>query len=135
MRALWTTAGLACVGIGAVGVVLPLLPTVPFMLLAAFCFARGSDRFHDWLMNHPRFGPPIKDWRAHGAISRKGKVAATVAILAALGISLILGVATKFLLIQCAVLSCVLLFIHTRPHGPGSKAATPGTSPGTRPGR
>lgn len=118
MRALWALAGWASFGLGLIGVVVPLLPTVPFMILAAFCFARGSDRFHDWLVNDPRFGPAIQDWRAHGAISRKGKVAATVAILAALGLSLAMGVGAHILLIQCVVLSCVLIFIHTRPHGP-----------------
>ena len=132
MRMLWTAAGLASFVIGAIGVVVPLLPTVPFMLLAAFCFARGSQRFHDWLVDHPRFGPAIRDWRAHGAISKRGKVMATVAILAALGISLVLGVPGHLILIQCVVLSCVLIFIHTCPHGPGDKAATPGASPGTR---
>ena len=113
--------------------VVPLLPTVPFMILAAFCFARGSDRFHDWLVHHPRFGPAIQDWRSHGAISRKGKVAATVAILAALSLSLIIGVPTHVLLIQCGVLSCVLIFIHTRPHGPsGGKVVQPSASSNAR---
>lgn len=118
MRTLWTLAGFASFGLGALGVLVPLLPTVPFMLLAAFCFARGSDRFHDWLVNHPRFGPAIQDWRAHGAISRRGKVAATAAIMVALGISLAMGVPGHVLALQCVVLSCVLVFIHTRPHGP-----------------
>ena len=68
MRRLWTIAGWTAFGFGVLGVALPLLPTVPFMLLAAFCFARGSDRFHHWLMNHSRFGPQIHDWYAAGVI-------------------------------------------------------------------
>ncbi|MEM1160041.1 MAG: YbaN family protein, partial [Pseudomonadota bacterium] len=71
MKILWTLAGWAAFGLGLLGAALPLLPTVPFMLLAAFCFARGSERFHRWLMNHPRFGPGIRDWQAHRAISRR----------------------------------------------------------------
>jgi uncharacterized membrane protein YbaN (DUF454 family) len=52
------------------GVVLPMMPTTPFLLLATFAFARSSLRLHDWLVAHPRLGPPINDWRAHGAVSR-----------------------------------------------------------------
>ena len=118
MRHLWTMAGLSAVGLGFVGVWLPLLPTVPFMLLAAFCFARGSDRFHTWLMTHPRFGPAIRDWQTHGAISRSGKRAAMVAIAAGVLISVILGVAPWALGLQAVVLTMVATFILTRPDGP-----------------
>lgn len=105
-------------GLGAVGAFLPLLPTVPLMLLAAFCFARGSDRFHRWLMDHPRFGPPIHDWQAHRAISRPAKRAAVAAIALAFGASVAAGVAAWVLAVQAVVLTGVLAFILTRPHGP-----------------
>ena len=118
MRILWTIAGWLAFGAGVIGVFLPLLPTVPFMLLAAFCFARGSERFHDWLLAHPRFGKPIHDWRAHGSISRRGKVAAMAAILAAFGMSVLLGVKAYVLGIQAVVLTGVVIFILTRPDGP-----------------
>jgi len=120
MRLLWTLAGWAAFGLGLIGAFLPLLPTVPFMLLAAFCFARGSDRFHAWLMNHPRFGPAIHDWQKHGAISKRGKIAAVAAISAALVMSLVIGVRPMILGIQAVVMACVLLFILTRPDGPKS---------------
>ena len=118
MRLLWTIAGWGAFGLGLLGVFLPLLPTVPFMILAAFCFARGSERFHDWLVNHPRFGPAIQDWRAHGAISRRGKVFAVGGIAMAFGMSLLLGVKTSVLIIQAVVLCAVAVFILTRPDGP-----------------
>jgi uncharacterized membrane protein YbaN (DUF454 family) len=118
VRHLWTAGGVVSFGVGAVGVFLPLLPTVPFMLLAAFCFARGSEAFHRWLLAHPRFGPPVRDWRANGAISRRGKRAAVAAMAASLGISFLLGVPAHGLAIQAAVLACVLAFILTRPDGP-----------------
>lgn len=115
VRAAWFTAGLVALGLGLVGVVLPLLPTVPFMLLAAVCFARSSDAMHDWLVDHPAFGPAIRDWRANGAISRRGKRAAFLAMGAAFGLSLALGVPAHLLALQGAVLACVALFIWSRP--------------------
>ncbi len=118
MRTLWLIGGCTSFALGAVGAVLPLLPTVPFMLLAAFCFARSSDRFHDWLMEHPRFGQPIADWREHGAITRRAKAWAMAALAASFGISLAVGVAAWALALQAAALSLVALFILTRPDGP-----------------
>ena len=118
MRAIWLILGCLAVALGAIGVVLPLLPTVPFLLLATFCFARSSDRLHDWLLTHPRFGPPIRDWQAHGAIRRRVKLLATVSIAAVLAISLGLRLPAHLIMIQMAVLSLVLLFIWTRPEGP-----------------
>lgn len=123
MRGLWTLAGGASLALGIIGVFLPLLPTVPFVLLAAFCFARGSERFHDWLVEHPRFGPAIRDWRETGAISRKGKLAAVLGIFAAFGISLALGVRPSILVVQGVVLTGVLCFILTRPDGRADRAA------------
>jgi len=118
---LWVGAGWGAFGLGLVGAALPLLPTVPFMLLAAFCFARGSARFHRWLVEHPRFGPAIRSWRAHGAISRDGKRWALVGIFASFTVSFILGVSATVIAIQAATLGCVALFVLTRPEGPGDE--------------
>lgn len=119
MRTLWTLAGCVALALGLIGVFLPLLPTVPFMILAAFCFARGSERFHDWLVEHPRFGPAIRDWRRSGAISRRGKVYAMIGIAAAFSISVVLGVRPVILAVQAGVLTGVAVFILTRPDGAG----------------
>lgn len=117
MRLIWILAGFGALALGVIGIALPLLPTVPFLLLAAFCFARSSERLHDWLVHHPKLGPPIQNWRDHGAISRRAKWAASVSILAAFGISLALGVKPVFLGIQALVLIAVSVFIWTRPDG------------------
>src|SRR5690349_5075190 len=75
MRAIWLALGLGAVVLGFIGIFVPVLPTTPFLILAAACFARSSPRLEGWLLDHPRFGPPLRDWRERGAVSRKGKVA------------------------------------------------------------
>ncbi len=114
-KILWFSLGSAALLLGAIGIFLPLLPTVPFLLVTAFCYARASGRLHDWLMEHPTLGPPILDWQEKGAIGRKAKVLATASVAAAFGMSLWLGVATYALILQAVVLACVMAFIWTRP--------------------
>lgn len=118
MRFVWAGCGLLSLLCGLLGVVLPLVPTVPFMLLAAFCFARSSDRLHNWLLSHHTFGPSIVDWQTHGAISLKGKRLATLGCALVLTLSVALGLRWQLIAIQATVLSCVMLFIWTRPSGP-----------------
>ncbi len=72
-RALWLAAGGCSLLTGIVGIFLPLLPTTPFVLLAAFCFSRGSARWEAWLLQHPRFGPMVRDWRERRAIPLRAK--------------------------------------------------------------
>lgn len=80
-RAVLIFCGLLSLGVGIIGIVVPLLPTTPFLLLAAACFARSSDRFHSWLLHHPRLGPPIRDWQERGVIRTGAKLLATVMIV------------------------------------------------------
>lgn len=117
-RAVWNVSGLALVAIGLLGTLLPLLPTVVFMLAAAFCFARGSQRLHDWLMGHPLFGPPIRDWHQHGAIRRPAKRMAMVAIALSFVFAVGLGIPAWALGLQALALGGVSVFILTRPEGP-----------------
>jgi uncharacterized membrane protein YbaN (DUF454 family) len=77
-RLLWALAGALALATGIVGIFLPLLPTTPFVLLAAFCFTRGSTRCERWLLQHPRFGPLVRDWREHRAVPLRAKQLATV---------------------------------------------------------
>lgn len=116
MAYVYAGLGLLCVGLALVGVVLPLLPTVPFLLLAAFFFARSSPRLHNWLLSHPQFGPMIEDWMRSGAISPRGKRWATLSVAAVFGLSLILGAPGFVLIIQALVLGAVLIFLWTRPN-------------------
>jgi hypothetical protein len=89
-RFLYLGLGFAALTLGAAGVVLPLLPTVPFVLLAAFFFARSSPRLEARLLAHPRFGPHIRAWRERGAISPAGKRAALIAFAFSAVIGLVL---------------------------------------------
>jgi len=119
LKLAWYTAGFVALALGVVGIAVPLLPTTPLLLLAAFCFARSSPRLEMWLVEHPRLGPPIRDWRAEGAISRRGKVMALVAIALTFGVSLALGLAPWVLLVQALTLGAVVVFITTRPEPRG----------------
>ncbi|MEZ6016654.1 MAG: YbaN family protein [Planctomycetota bacterium] len=78
LRLGWTALGLGFVALGAVGVVVPGLPTTPFLLLAAACFARGSARLEAWLLSDPVFGPLIRQFREHRTVPRRAKVLALV---------------------------------------------------------
>ncbi len=117
MQYLWAALGLLSVALAVVGIALPLLPTVPFLLLAAFFFARSSSRLHNWLITHKTFGPMILDWQDSGAIRPKAKKAATLSIAAVFGISVLIQVPNHVLIIQAIVLGGVMTFIWTRPNG------------------
>lgn len=116
LRHLLVAAGWLFVAAGFLGIFLPLLPTTPFLLLAAFCFSKGSVRCHQWLLRSPRFGPYLAAWRDRGAIPLRAKLLA--AALMAGSVALIWStlhsspVAASFATFVCAA---VLLFIWTRP--------------------
>ncbi len=84
MRVLWILLGHGCVIVGVVGIFLPLLPTTPFLLLAAWAYGKGSQRFHRWLIEHPRLGPAVIDWRHHGVVRPRAKLLAVVFVVASM---------------------------------------------------
>ena len=119
-RYFWLALGFLATGCGIAGAVLPLVPTTPFMLLAAYAFAKSSPRFHGWLVNHPQFGPLIQNWQRHGSIDPRSKRMAMAMMAAALIASWLMGVAPLFLAIQALVLAGSATFILTRPNGPAA---------------
>lgn len=119
MKALWIALGILSIIAGFIGVFLPLLPTTPFALLAAFCFSKGSDTLHQWLLNTKMFGPLILDWEKHGVVRLPVKRLSTGMILLLFGYTLIFVKVAFWIKITVALIGiCVLTFIWSRPSVP-----------------
>jgi len=113
-RQFFLFAGLTCVALGTVGIFLPILPTVPFMILAAYCFARSSPKLEARLLNHPQYGHHLVAWREKGIVSRKAKWSATWAFV----VSIIVGFAAMpypWILIPPAIAVVCLAWLWKRP--------------------
>ncbi|MCT7940407.1 YbaN family protein [Shewanella holmiensis] len=89
-RGLYLIVGLLSLLLGVIGIVVPLLPTVPFILLAAFCFARSSERLHTWLMTHPWFAEALNNWQTKRALNRTLKRRAMIMTTLSFAISITL---------------------------------------------
>ncbi len=118
IRALFTFLGYVALALGVLGIFLPLLPTTPFLLLAAFCFLRGSPRMHAWLMSHRILGPYIRDFQAGRGIPLRSKCIALALMWPSLALSAwIMPVpwARWFLLIPGIGVTIYLWRLPTRP--------------------
>ena len=118
VRAIWVVAGFIALSVGIIGIFLPILPTTSPLLLAAFCFARGSTRINNWLLNHKRLGPPIQNWRKYGAISRSAKIQAVVMMIFSLILVWFIGLPLWVIVAQAITLLLVAIFLVTRPTPP-----------------
>ncbi len=112
-RPFWLTGGLVSVALGVVGAFLPIVPTVPFLLLAAFCFARSHPEWERRLLEHPRYGVPLREWRERRAISRKAKLSAVAAISAGVVFTW-LAIGWPWVTVSLAVLVVAGAWIWTR---------------------
>lgn len=88
VRVLLWIAGSVSLALGIVGIALPGLPTTPFILLAAACYAKASPRLHQWLLNHRWFGPMLRDWESERSLTRRTKTIAVLSMLVMLGFSI-----------------------------------------------
>ena len=119
LRLMYTTVGFICLAIGMVGVFVPLLPTTPFILLAAFCFSKSSQRLHEWLLSRPVLGVMIVEWRDHRVIRPRAKILAAATILLTFGATVIFVAAPLAAKVSVIVLGAALLtFLLTRRSAP-----------------
>ena len=111
----WWLLAYASLGLGFIGIFVPGLPTVPFVLLAAFAAARGSQRLHRWLLAHARFGPLIRDWEREGAVSRRAKRLA-IGMMGVCALVMFLTAPRWWMAaIGTTIMACVALWLWRRP--------------------
>lgn len=101
--------------LAVIGIALPVLPTVPFLLVAAWAFARSSPALEQRIRDHPRYGPPVRAWQERGAVGRVAKIWAISAMSAGVVISWAYGMPPWVVASQAAVAICVGAFLVTRP--------------------
>ena len=109
-KVLWISLGILFVGLGAIGVVIPGLPTTPFLILAAACFIRSSQRLYDWLIQNKTFGPYLKDYREGKGIPKKAKILAVSMIIIFVSYSVFFAIENLTLKITVGVLGLIGLF-------------------------
>jgi len=117
-KALYVFLGGLSLTLGLVGIVLPVLPTTVFLLLAAFFFGKSSERLHHWIINHKRFGPPILDWQKYGAVSKIARIRAVSTMVGLLLISILISLPLSVIIIQGLAMAAVSVFLLTRPYPP-----------------
>lgn len=115
-RLVYFGLGWVFVGLGAAGTVLPVLPTTPFLLLAAACFARSSERFHRWLLGHRVFGPMVRAWEQERALPPGVKGKAIALLVVTLALSATFGVDSLWpRLVLAAVGAALVVFLARLP--------------------
>ncbi len=112
---LWRTFALANVGLALLGMVLPVLPSVPFLIVAAWAGSRGWPRLETWLLEHPRHGPAIRRWRDNGAIPRRAKWLATTMMVVSATVLALMAVPGWVKLAAPSMMAGVAVWLWRRP--------------------
>ena len=115
MQLFWLILGWVAAILGAIGLFLPVVPTVPFLLVAVFAFTRSSPRLAAKIMRNPKFGPPIRAWRKRGVIGRGAKIWAVLAMAAGVGWALWLGLDPRIITVQALTCTVIGAWLVTRP--------------------
>ena len=114
-KVIYQLVGFICLALGFVGIVLPIMPTTPFLILAAFCFKHGSEKYYQWILNNPIFGKPVRDWDENKVIAPKNKLISCALIFFCIGHSVffrpigfflkliltLIGFAISFFILSC----------------------------------
>lgn len=108
-KLLYVIVGCISVVLGAIGAVIPFLPSVPFLLLAAFCFARSSERLNTWFTSTKMYQDNLADYTAGRGMTKKAKIRIMVTVTLLMSIGLIL-MGLRGIVVGCAVLLCVWMF-------------------------
>lgn len=122
-RTLFIILGSISLLLGVIGILLPLLPTTPFAILAAYLFSKSSPKLHSWLLNLKYIGPLVKDWEENGVIGKRAKVLCTILIIVLFGSSIFWGdlhIGLNVMLVAIGI--GVLSFVLTRPSNPNPNA-------------
>lgn len=125
LRVIYLAFGWLCTALGMLGAFLPVLPTIPFLLLAVWAFSKSSTRLRNWLYHHPRYGEAIQDWFEYGAISTRVKRIAVAAIMASVIVVYLVTEHPAVIFVHLVIMVLVILFILTRP------SAKPGVADST----
>lgn len=116
-KMVWFVIGVVALFLGGLGVFLPILPTTPFVIVAAFAFGKSIPAWRRWLVNNKTFGPMIRDWEETGAIAPRYKAVAFTMMLAALALSFYLSIKPVIIVVQALCMLAAFFFILTRPNG------------------
>ncbi|MEM0910254.1 MAG: YbaN family protein [Pseudomonadota bacterium] len=116
-KSIYLAAGFLATFLAVIGIALPLLPTTPFAIVAAFCFSKSSPRFHRMLLNNRFLGPTLKAWEEQGSISLKAKITSTVMMYALVSYPLIFIIESNTVrAVVLGTMICVSIYIWTRPN-------------------
>ncbi len=116
VKSIYLILGFLSFALGVIGIFLPIMPTTPFILLAAFCFSRSSERIYHWFINHKLFGKVIIDWNIHGVISLKSKLLVTILLPPSLIYSIFFKEFPPMIDATIAIVGVIILgFIWSRP--------------------
>ncbi|MEZ5101928.1 MAG: YbaN family protein [Thermoleophilia bacterium] len=118
VRLAWLAVAYAATGLAVLGVLVPVLPTTPFALLAVFAAARGSKAFHERLLRDPRLGPVVRDWQLHRAVGRRPKQLATGTMAVSAGVLFVAGPSLWVAVGVTCLMASVGAWLWARPEPP-----------------
>lgn len=124
-RWLFLVLALLSLALGVIGVFLPVLPTMPFVLLSAWAAAKSSPRLLAWLEGHTAFGPMLTEWRRGGVVKRRAKWTATVVMVASAALMLVMLPKRWIALLAIGCMACVLMWLWRRPEQLSDEAVPP----------